>query len=732
MTEQITPVSFIKQVSQTLTIPVKQVQATLDLLSEGNTIPFIARYRKEATGSLDEVQINDIHQTHEHFVQIHERKQDVTRLIDEQDKLTPELKAEIDKATTMQQIEDIYRPYKQSRRTKAMIAKEQGLEPLAEWLMNPDAEAAISPESYAEQFITEEVEDTEAALQGAHEIIAQIAGDDASFREFIRKYTRYNGQLTSQLKAKAEDPKEIYHMYYDYQEKYIDVLPHRVLALNRGEKENILTVKIEVAEEPAINYMKNQLIPKNLSEEKATIVLNAIEDGYKRFIQPSIERELRNELTTVAEEQAISVFGENLRHLLLQPPMKGKVIMGFDPAFRTGCKLAIINETGHVLDKGVIYPHKPASASQRAQAETDFIQIITKYNVDIVAIGNGTASRESEQFVSQAINDHELETQFIVVNEAGASVYSASQAARDEFPDYEVEERSAVSIARRLQDPLAELIKIDPKAIGVGQYQHDVSQKELNEQLDFVVDITVNQVGVDINTASMQLLQHVSGLSKTTAKNVIALRQEMGHFNNRLEIKEVKRLGPKTYEQAVGFLRILGGENPLDQTSIHPESYSIAEQILADHQIDIKTLGEESTTAQLSQLDATTLSEHYDTGLETIEDILKGLMNPTEDIRDGYQAPQLRSDVLSMDDLEIGMTLEGVVRNVVDFGAFVDIGVKEDGLIHISKLSKKYIKHPSQEVAVGDILQVEVISVDKEKGRIGLKRIFKSQEKSEN
>ncbi len=732
MTEQITPVSFIKQVSQTLTIPVNQVQATLDLLSEGNTIPFIARYRKEATGSLDEVQINDIHQTHEHFVQIHERKQDVTRLIDEQDKLTPELKAEIDKATTMQQIEDIYRPYKQRRRTKAMIAKEQGLEPLAEWLMNPDAEAAISPESYAEQFITEEVEDTEAALQGAHEIIAQIAGDDASFREFIRKYTRYNGQLTSQLKAKAEDPKEIYHMYYDYQEKYIDVLPHRVLALNRGEKENILTVKIEVAEEPAINYMKNQLIPKNLSEEKATNVLNAIEDGYKRFIQPSIERELRNELTTVAEEQAISVFGENLRHLLLQPPMKGKVIMGFDPAFRTGCKLAIINETGHVLDKGVIYPHKPASASQRAQAETDFIQIITKYNVDIVAIGNGTASRESEQFVSQAINDHELETQFIVVNEAGASVYSASQAARDEFPDYEVEERSAVSIARRLQDPLAELIKIDPKAIGVGQYQHDVSQKELNEQLDFVVDITVNQVGVDINTASVQLLQHVSGLSKTTAKNVIALRQEMGHFNNRLEIKEVKRLGPKTYEQAVGFLRILGGENPLDQTSIHPESYSIAEQILADHQIDIETLGDESTTAQLSQLDATTLSEHYDTGLETIEDILKGLMNPTEDIRDGYQAPQLRNDVLSMDDLEIGMTLEGVVRNVVDFGAFVDIGVKEDGLIHISKLSKKYIKHPSQEVAVGDILQVEVISVDKEKGRIGLKRIFKSQEKSEN
>ncbi len=732
MTEQVTPVSFIKQVSQALTIPVKQVEATLDLLSEGNTIPFIARYRKEATGSLDEVQINDIHQTHQHYEQIYERKQDVTRLIDEQDKLTPELKAEIDKATTMQQIEDIYRPYKQTRRTKAMIAKEQGLEPLAEWLMDPDAEADIHPESYAEQFITEDVESAEAALEGAHEIIAQIAGDNASFREFIRKYTRYNGQLTSRLKTNAEDPNETYHMYYDYQEKYADVLPHRVLALNRGEKENILTVKIDVAEEPAINYMKNQMIPNYLPEDKATIVLNAITDGYKRFIHPSIERELRNELTAIAEEQAIKVFGENLRHLLLQPPLKGKVIMGFDPAFRTGCKIAIINETGHVLHKGVIYPHKPASASQRAQAETDFIQMINEFEVDIVAIGNGTASRESEQFVSQAIQNHDLDTQFIVVNEAGASVYSASQAARDEFPDYEVEERSAVSIARRLQDPLAELIKIDPKAIGVGQYQHDVSQKELNEELDFVVDITVNQVGVDINTASVQLLQHVSGLSKTTAKNVIALRQEIGHFNNRLEIKEVKRLGPKTYEQAVGFLRILGGENPLDQTSIHPESYSIAKRILKDHQIDIETLGEEETTAQLNELNAVSLAEKYDIGLATIQDILKGLMNPTEDIRDGYQAPQLRSDVLSMEDLEIGMTLEGVVRNVVDFGAFVDIGVKEDGLIHISKLSKKFIKHPSEEVAVGDLLQVEVISVDQDRGRIGLKRVFESKQDAES
>ncbi|MBG9988284.1 RNA-binding transcriptional accessory protein [Aerococcaceae bacterium DSM 111176] len=726
MTEQLTPVSFTQAVSKQLSIPVSKVQATLDLLAEGNTIPFIARYRKEATGSLDEVQINDIQQTNHQFTQLHERKEDVIRLIDEQEQLTPELKADIEKATTLQQVEDLYRPYKQTRRTKAMIAKEQGLEPLALWLLSAEGDAA--PLEFAATFVSEEVESAEEALAGAHEIIAEMAGNDAAFREFIRKYTRYNGMLTSAVKPKAEDEKQVYQMYYDYNEKYNGVLPHRVLALNRGEKEGVLNVKIEVADEPAVNYMVKNMVDEKVPAEKRELVITAIEDGYKRFIQPSIERELRNDLTVVADEQAINVFGENLRNLLLQPPLKGQTILGFDPAFRTGCKLAVINETGHVLDKGVIYPHKPASAGQRAAAEPALVAMIKEHNIDIIAIGNGTASRESEQFVSEVIQNNDLDTKFIVVNEAGASVYSASKIARDEFPDYEVEERSAVSIARRLQDPLAELIKIDPKAIGVGQYQHDVSQKDLNEQLDFVVDITVNQVGVDINTASVQLLQHVSGLTKTTAKNIITLRDEIGNFSNRGEIKSVKRLGPKTYEQAVGFLRVLGGENPLDQTSIHPESYKIAEAILADNGIDVRELGSDDATGKLAELKATTIAAQYDIGEETAEDILKGLMNPSEDIRDGYQAPQLRSDVLSMDDLEVGMQLEGVVRNVVDFGAFVDIGVKEDGLVHISKLSKKFIKHPSEAVAVGDILDVEVISIDKDKGRIGLKRIFNKKD----
>lgn len=726
MTEQLTPVSFTQAVSKQLSIPVSKVQATLDLLAEGNTIPFIARYRKEATGSLDEVQINDIQQTNHQFTQLHERKADVIRLIDEQEQLTPELKADIEKATTLQQVEDLYRPYKQTRRTKAMIAKEQGLEPLALWLLSVEGDA--SPLEFAATFISEEVESAEEALAGAHEIIAEMAGNDAAFREFIRKYTRYNGMLTSVVKPKADDEKQVYQMYYDYNEKYNGVLPHRVLALNRGEKEGVLNVKIEVADEPAVNYMVKNMVDERVPAGKRDLVVAAIEDGYKRFIQPSIERELRNDLTVVADEQAINVFGENLRNLLLQPPLKGQTILGFDPAFRTGCKLAVINETGHVLDKGVIYPHKPANAGQRAAAEPALVAMIKEHNIDIIAIGNGTASRESEQFVSELIQNNDLDTKFIVVNEAGASVYSASKIARDEFPDYEVEERSAVSIARRLQDPLAELIKIDPKAIGVGQYQHDVSQKDLNEQLDFVVDITVNQVGVDINTASVQLLQHVSGLTKTTAKNIITLRDEIGNFSNRGEIKSVKRLGPKTYEQAVGFLRVLGGENPLDQTSIHPESYKIAEAILADNGIDVRELGSDDATGKLAELKATTIAAQYDIGEETAEDILKGLMNPSEDIRDGYQAPQLRSDVLSMDDLEVGMQLEGVVRNVVDFGAFVDIGVKEDGLVHISKLSKKFIKHPSEAVAVGDILDVEVISIDKDKGRIGLKRIFNKKD----
>ncbi|EFR31050.1 Tex family protein [Eremococcus coleocola] len=714
--------TFIKEVAAATKIKASQVKAVLDLLGEGNTIPFIARYRKEVTGSLDEVQIHDIEQAHHYATQLFDRKDEIIRLIDEQGKLTEDLQKEIAKATKLQTLEDIYRPYKQKRRTKAMIAIEQGLQPLADYILNPQTDQGDIV-SYAGQFVTEDVESPEAALAGAHEILAQDVSDRANYREFIRKYTRYNGLLVSSVKSQEDDPQGVYQTYYDYSEKVSAVLPHRVLALNRAEKEGVLTVKIQAEEEPVLNYMLRHYVPKDLNEEKTAFVADAIQDAYRRFIGPSIEREIRNELTQVADSQAIEVFGDNLRHLLLQQPLKGKIVMGFDPAYRTGCKLAIINETGRVLTKSVIYPHKPASEAKRAQAEGQLLDLIQQYQVDVIAIGNGTASRESEQFVSQTIKNNNLATQFIVVNEAGASVYSASKIAREEFPDFQVEERSAVSIARRLQDPLAELIKIDPKSMGVGQYQHDVAQKELTEALDFVVNITVNQVGVDVNTASKQLLEHVSGLTAATANNLIALRDELGAFTNRDQIKDVKRLGPKTFEQAVGFLRILGGVNPLDQTSIHPESYAIAEQILADHGLALADLGSEESVAGLDKLDAQTLADQYDIGLETIKDILEGLKNPKADIRDGQPAPILRDDVMTMEDLEIGMQLQGVVRNVVDFGTFVDIGVKQDGLVHISRLSKKFIKHPSDVVSVGDILEVEVVELDLQKQRIGLKRV---------
>lgn len=711
---------LIQEISRETQIKPKQVQAVLNLLAEGNTIPFIARYRKEVTGSLDELAIKDVEQKYQYAKNLAERKEEVARLIGEQDKLTDELQQQIQAATTLQQVEDLYLPYKQKRRTKATIAKEQGLEPLAQWLKTPQDQA---PEDKAQEFVTEEVETPQAAMDGAHEIIAEEISDNAQFREFIRKYMRYNGAIVTSLKDQSLDPQGVYSQYYDFQEPLNKLLDHRTLAINRAEKEGVISVKIVADKEPLIKYMAKRYIPEDLPQEQADLILATIEDAYKRFIGPAIERELRKEKTESADQQAIEVFGENLRNLLLQPPMKGQVVMGFDPAYRTGCKLAIVNPTGKVLDKAVIYPHKPANANLRAQAPSQLLELLNKYDVDIIAIGNGTASRESEQFVSQVIQDNQLDTKFIVINEAGASVYSASDIAREEFPDFNVEERSAVSIARRLQDPLAELIKIDPKSMGVGQYQHDVAQRELTEQLDFVVNITVNQVGVDINTASIQLLEHVSGLTKATAKNVIDLRNEMGRFTNRKEIKNVKRLGPKTYEQAVGFLRIVGGDNPLDGTSIHPESYKTAQAILKEADIDIQSLGDEETTAKIEAMEPKDVADQFQIGLETAQDILHGLAHPSEDIREGQAAPILRDDVLSMEDLHEGMQLQGVVRNVVDFGAFVDIGVKQDGLIHISKLSNKYIKHPSEVVAVGDIVEVEVISLDLQKERIGLKRL---------
>ena len=717
---------LIKQINQETKISSKQIQAVLNLLSEGNTIPFIARYRKEVTGSLDEVQIHDIEQKYTYAKQLGERKEEVVRLIAEQEKLTDEIERNVMKSSTLQQVEDIYRPFKQSRRTKAMTAKENGLEPLAEWLLSVEA-TDTTPEAEAEKYINDEVPTAQDALAGAHEILAQEVSDNAQFREFIRKYTRYNAKIATTLKDEDKDENKVYQQYYKFSEPLNTLMSHRTLAINRAEKEGVITVKIQVDTEPVIKYMSNRFIPKELNEDKKELVQLAVEDAYKRFIGPAIEREMRSEATEEASQQAIKVFGENLRNLLLQPPLKGRVVMGFDPAYRTGCKLAIINETGRVLDKGVIYPHKPAAAPKRQAAKGELLEFIRKHDVDIIAIGNGTASRESEQFVSDLIKEHNLDTQFIVINEAGASVYSASAIARKEFPDFQVEERSAVSIARRLQDPIAELIKIDPKSMGVGQYQHDVSQKDLTQQLDFVVNITVNQVGVDLNTASIQLLEHVSGLTAATAKNVIALRDEIGHFSSREQIKDVKRLGPKTYEQAVGFMRILGGENPLDQTSIHPESYKVALSILDQANVNVNDIGSEEAIETLKSLKASDLAIQYDLGEESISDILDGLMHPTADVRDGQDAPVLRADVLSMEDLDEGMQLQGVVRNVVDFGAFVDIGVKQDGLVHISKLAKKFIKHPSDAVSVGDIIEVEVISLDRQKGRIGLKRIFNKE-----
>ncbi|OFM90597.1 RNA-binding transcriptional accessory protein [Enterococcus sp. HMSC069A01] len=696
----------------------KQLTTVLNLLNEGNTVPFIARYRKEMTGSLDEVQIREIEERYAYLENLEKRKTEVIRLIDEQGKLTPELEAEITQAVKMQQVEDLYRPYKQKRRTKATIAKEKGLEPLAKWLMQlTDGEVQSEAEKYIDK--EKEVSSAEEALHGAHEIIAEQVSDNAKFRTWIRSYTYNKGMYVSNVKDEQADEKGVYEMYYDFAEPVHKMVSHRILATNRGEKEDILKVFFQVDEAAILAYLDRQIV-KNPASPSSSFVREAYQDSYKRFIQPAIERELRNELTEKADEQAIAIFGENLRNLLLQPPLKGKVVLGIDPAYRTGCKLAVVDATGKVLAIEVIYPHKPAAQAKREAAGPAFIQLINKYQVDMVAIGNGTASRESELFVAEQLKSADHKTYYAIVNEAGASVYSASEIARKEFPHLQVEERSAVSIARRLQDPLAELVKIDPKAVGVGQYQHDVSQKRLAEQLDFVVETAVNQVGVDVNTASPQLLQHISGLNKTTAQNIVIYREENGEFTARTQLKKVPRLGPKAYEQAIGFLRVPGGKNILDNTGIHPESYSIAKEILTSVQLSEKELGTEEAVEKLTRLSVEKLAESLSVGEETLADILAGLTQPGRDMRDEMPAPLLRTDVLSMEDLKPGMELTGTVRNVIDFGAFVDIGVKQDGLVHISKLSKKFVKHPTDVVSVGDIVTVWIEQVDTKKGRISL------------
>ena len=621
-------------------------------------------------------------------------------------------------AKTLTALEDIYRPFKQKKRTKATIAKEAGLEPLAEFLLACTAEDV---ESKAAMFINEEKEilTVEDALNGALEIIAEKVSDNAHYRKLLREYTVQKAMLVTSLKDEEKDEKHVYEMYYEYQELVKTIVPHRILAVNRAEKEGVLKVSIEVdATIPLEKIMKKEI--SHAKSPSALYVKAAIEDSYKRFIAPAIEREIRSELTEKAQTQAIEIFGENLQNLLLQAPMKGHVILGLDPAYRTGCKLAIIDETGKVLDKAVIYPHQGASDFKRAQAGTTFKKLLEDYQVTLVAIGNGTASRESEAFVSEQIKGLNRKIYYTIVSEAGASVYSASEIARKEFPDYQVEERSAVSIARRLQDPLAELVKIDPKAVGVGQYQHDVSQKQLDARLDIVVETAVNKVGVNVNTASAALLEHIAGLTKTTAANVVAFRDENGKFTNRSQLKKVPRLGPKAFEQAVGFLRIVDGKNPLDGTDIHPESYEFAEKILEKIQATKVEIGTEKVEQALSALDKKALSSELGIGIETLELIFAGLTKPGRDPREEVDPPILRSDVLSMEDIQVGMELQGTIRNVVDFGAFVDIGVKQDGLVHISRMKKGFVKHPSDVVAVGDIVTVWVAEIDMKKGRVGL------------
>ncbi|MFC6400785.1 Tex family protein [Mammaliicoccus sciuri] len=695
----------------------KQIKIVLELLEDKNTVPFIARYRKELTGGLDEVEIKQIENEYTYALNLHNRKEEVIRLIDEQGLLTEDLKNDILKQTKLQRIEDLYRPFKKKKKTRATEAKRKGLEPLAKWILEGTSNIDLVEE--ASKYITEEVTSHEVAIKGAQDIIAEMISDEPKYRKYILNSVERQGKLVTEKKKKAEDEKNIFEMYYTYEEPIKKIVPHRVLAINRGESEGILKVGFEIDTASLESYLTTQFVKKE--HKHIEVIKEAIQDSLKRLILPSIEREIRSELTQKAEEHAIEIFSENLKNLLLQAPLKGKKILGLDPAYRTGCKLAVINEYGSFVDKNVIYPHPPVSKTD--QAEKIFVDMIKKHNIELVAIGNGTASRESEQFVAEMIKKHDLPCQFVIVNEAGASVYSASDIAREEFPDFKVEERSAVSIGRRVQDPLSELVKIDPKSIGVGQYQHDVNQKALSETLKFVVETAVNQVGVDVNTASPSLLSYVSGLSNTVANNIIKFREEKGVITHHSEIAKVPRLGNKTFEQSIGFLRILDGSEPLDKTAIHPESYEAAYALIQHVGLQKEDIGSDVLKEKLNKLDIQDTSETLNIGIPTLEDIIASLIAPLRDPRDEFETPILKSDVLSMEDLKPNMALSGTVRNVVDFGAFVDIGVKQDGLVHISKLSKGYVKHPMNIVSVGDIVDVWVLDVNQDKQKVSLTMI---------
>ena len=694
---------IIQALTQELQVEKWQIEAAVKLIDEGNTIPFISRYRKEATGSLNDEILRNLHERLLYLRNLEDKKKQVLSSIEEQGK-------------TLVVVEDLYRPYRPKRRTRATIAKEKGLEPLANLILLQMTDKSIEEE--AESYVSEEkeVKNVKEAIAGASDILAESVADEADYRIRIRNMTVKSGSVVSS--AKKENEKSVYEMYYDFEEPISKLAGHRVLALNRGEKEKILTVKINAPEEEILSWLKRQVI--RTDNPNTTPILEAVvEDSYKRLIAPAIEREIRNDLTEKAEDGSIKVFGKNLEQLLMQPPIVGKVVLGWDPAFRTGCKLAVVDETGKVLDTTVVYPTAPTTEAKIKAAKETVKKMIEKYHIDLISVGNGTACRESEQVIVDMLKEVPTKVQYVITNEAGASVYSASKLATEEFPNFDVGQRSAASIARRLQDPLAELVKIDPKAIGVGQYQHDMNQKKLGEALNGVVEDCVNKVGVDLNTASASLLEYISGISKAIAKNIVAYREENGRFTDRRELLKVAKLGPKAFEQCAGFMRIQGGKNPLDATSVHPESYEAVEKLFAKQGFTKEQYFGDGPTAIYIK-DYKKLAEELGIGEITLHDIIKELGRPGRDPREDMPKPILRSDVLDMKDLKEGMILKGTVRNVIDFGAFVDIGVHQDGLVHISQISDKYIKHPLEVVSVGDVVDVKVISVDLNKKRIGL------------
>ncbi|HIR76256.1 MAG TPA: RNA-binding transcriptional accessory protein [Candidatus Choladousia intestinipullorum] len=708
---------IIKTLAQELEIRPQQAEAAVQLIDDGNTIPFISRYRKEATGSLNDEVLRKLYERLNYLRNLEEKKAQVLATIEEQGNLTPELKKQIEDAGTLVVVEDLYRPYRPKRRTRAAIAKEKGLQPLADLILLQMVKHPLEKE--AEAFLSEEKEvlTVEDALNGAKDILAESVSDDANFRIRIREMTVREGVLTAE--AKDEKAESVYEMYYHFSEAVSKTAGHRILAINRGEKEKFLTVKIEAPEEKILRYLEKQVIVRE-NPYTAPVLQEVLQDSYRRLIAPAIEREIRSELTEKAEDGAISVFGKNLEQLLMQPPIAGHVVLGWDPAFRTGCKLAVVDATGKVLDTTVVYPTAPTTGTKIRAAKDTVKKLIQKYGITLISLGNGTASRESEQVIVDLLKEIPQKVSYMITNEAGASVYSASKLATEEFPNFDVGQRSAASIARRVQDPLAELVKIDPKSIGVGQYQHDMNQKKLGAALDGVVEDSVNRVGVDLNTASAPLMEHISGISKTIAKNIVSYREANGRFRSRRELLKVPKLGPKAFEQCAGFMRITGGTDPLDATSIHPESYEAAEKLLQELGYTKEWVAEPGTKT-ISIRDYKKMAERIGVGEPTLRDMVKELCKPGRDPRDEMPQPILRTDVLEMKDLKEGMILKGTVRNVIDFGAFVDIGVHQDGLVHISQLTdKKFVRHPLEVVSVGDIVEVKVLSVDLQKKRISL------------